>query len=93
MLPGSDTSIEANAADLAELSNMLVELGIATIFTDAESTDVDARALADRLGIDITALRNLPVRLVDALSGESVRRAGTFISVSMRPYQGMILVP
>ncbi len=45
------------------------------------------------LRIDITALRNLPVRLVDALSGESVRRAGTFISVSMRPYQGMILVP
>jgi len=56
VLPGSDTSIEANAADLAELSNMLVELGITTIFTDAESTDVDARALADRLNIDIVPL-------------------------------------
>lgn len=56
VLPGSDTSVEANAADLAKLSNMLVELEIATIFTDAESTDVDARALADRLGIDIVPL-------------------------------------
>mgnify|MGYP003334702643 CR=1 FL=1 len=56
VLPGSDTSVEANAADLAELSHMLVELGIATIFTDAESTDVDARALADRLDIDIVPL-------------------------------------
>jgi len=34
----------------------LVELGIATIFTDAESTDVDSRALADRLDIDIVPL-------------------------------------
>ena len=56
VLPGSDTSVEANAADLVELSNTLVELGIATIFTDAESTDVDSRALADRLDIDIVPL-------------------------------------
>ena len=45
------------------------------------------------LRIDITALRNLPVRLVDALTGENVRRAGTAITVTMLPYQGMILVP
>jgi glycosidase len=45
------------------------------------------------LRIDITALRNLPVRLVDALSGTTVRRAGTTLSVTMLPYQGMILVP
>ena len=56
VLPGSDTSVEANAADLVELSNTLVELGITTIFTDAESTDVDSRALADRLDIDIVPL-------------------------------------
>ena len=56
VLPGADTSSEANAADLAALSDLINDAGVTTIFTDAESSDVDSRALAERLNIDIVQL-------------------------------------
>lgn len=56
VLPGADTSSEANAADLAALSDLINDAGVSTIFTDAESSDVDSRALAERLNIDIVQL-------------------------------------
>jgi len=61
--------------------------------TDMALVLINNSATETTLRIDITALRNLPVRFVDALTGTTVRRAGTAISVTMLPYQGMILVP
>lgn len=56
VLPGADTSSEANAADLAALAELITDTGVTTIFSDAESNDADSRALADRLNIKVIPL-------------------------------------
>jgi hypothetical protein len=61
--------------------------------TDMALVLINNSAVETTMRIDITAMRNLPVRFVDALSGATVRRAGPSIQVTMLPYQGMILVP
>lgn len=94
-------AIRANHASLRSGSyqTLLAEEGGTTFaFMRRTGTDmalvlINNSAAETTLRIDITALRNLPVRFVDALTGTTVRRAGTAIRVTMLPYQGMILVP
>lgn len=49
VIPSMSTIAEVNAADLADLAAVIMELDIPAIFTDAQSNDVDAQALADRI--------------------------------------------
>ncbi|MDA2944549.1 MAG: metal ABC transporter substrate-binding protein [Actinomycetota bacterium] len=57
VIPSTSTMAETNAADLAELAMTITDLGIGTVFTDAQSTDVDARALTERLdGVTVVPL-------------------------------------
>jgi zinc/manganese transport system substrate-binding protein len=57
VIPSTSTMAETNAADLAELATTITDLGIGAVFTDAQSTDVDARALTERLdGVTVVPL-------------------------------------
>ena len=56
VLPSTDTSTEANAADLAALADLITSNEVTTIFTDSESSDTDSQALAERLDIDVVPL-------------------------------------
>lgn len=56
VLPSTDTSTEANAADLAALADLITSSEVTTIFTDSESSDTDSQALAERLEIDVVPL-------------------------------------
>ena len=57
VIPSTSTMAATNPADLADLAALIEESGVTTIFTDAESSDVDAAALAERLdGVRVTPL-------------------------------------
>ena len=57
VIPSTSTMASTNPADLADLATLIAESGVTTIFTDAESSDIDAAALADRLdGVQVTPL-------------------------------------
>ena len=57
VIPSTSTMASTNPADLADLAALIEESGVTTIFTDAESSDVDAAALAERLdGVRVTPL-------------------------------------
>jgi len=56
VLPSTDTSTEANAADLAALADLITSSEVTTIFTDSESSDTDSQALAERLDINVVPL-------------------------------------
>ena len=57
VIPSTSTMASTNPADLADLARLIAESGVTTIFTDAESSDIDAAALADRLdGVQVTPL-------------------------------------
>lgn len=57
VIPSTSTMASTNPADLADLAKLIAESGVTTIFTDAESSDIDAAALADRLdGVQVTPL-------------------------------------
>lgn len=57
VIPSTSTMAATNPADLADLAELIAESGVTTIFTDAESSDIDATALADRLdGVQVVPL-------------------------------------
>jgi zinc/manganese transport system substrate-binding protein len=57
VIPSTSTMASTNPADLADLAALIAATGVTTIFTDAESSDVDAAALAERLGgVTVTPL-------------------------------------
>jgi len=57
VIPSTSTMASTNPAALADLAAVIEQAGVTTIFTDAESSDVDAAALAERLdGVTVTPL-------------------------------------
>lgn len=94
-------SIRAKHASLRSGSYQTLlaeEAGTAFAFIRRSGTDMALVLINNSpepatLRIDTSSLRNVPARFTDALSGTSVRRAGTGLSVRLLPYQGMVLVP
>lgn len=56
VIPSTTTLSEPNPADLADLASTIERLDIRVIFTDAESSDAESSALAERLNIEIVPL-------------------------------------
>ena len=56
VIPSTSTMAETNAADLADLADLIEECGVRAIFTEALESTADADALAERLGVDVVPL-------------------------------------
>ena len=71
VLPSTSTLTEASPGELDELGRAIDAAGVPAIFTERFSASTDARALADRLGVEIVELHS------DAL-GEAGSGADTY---------------
>jgi zinc/manganese transport system substrate-binding protein len=56
VIPSTNTLAQTNAADLADLADLIEERGVPAIFTEALESTADADALADRLGVEVVPL-------------------------------------
>lgn len=72
-LPGTSSLAAANPADLEDLAQRIAEAGIAAVFAEAEVSDADLQAVADRLG----DVRVVPL-LTEALGPEG-SDTGTYV--------------
>ena len=57
VIPASTTLAETNAADLEALATLIEQTGVPAIFTEEEHASDEADALADRVGVEVVALR------------------------------------
>jgi zinc/manganese transport system substrate-binding protein len=64
-LPGTSTLAATNPADLEDLAQAIAAAGVPAVFAEAEVSDADLQAVADRLG----GVRVLPLR-TEALGPE-----------------------
>ena len=58
VLPSTSTLTEASPGELEELGRAIEAAGVPAIFTERFSASTDARALADRLGVEIVELHS-----------------------------------
>ena len=65
VIPSTNTLAETNAADLADLADLIETRGVRVIFTEQLESTVDADALANRLGIRVVPL------VTDALTADA----------------------
>lgn len=56
VIPSTNTLAETNAADLAELAEIISERGVPAVFTERLESAADAERLAERLGVRIVPL-------------------------------------
>ena len=56
VIPAMSTMAETNAADLADLAERIEERGVTAIFTDGATSNADAEALGERLGVAVVPL-------------------------------------
>ena len=56
VIPSTNTLAQTNAADLADLADVIEERGVTAIFTEELESTADADALAERLGVRVVPL-------------------------------------
>ena len=56
VIPSTNTLAQTNAADLADLADLIEARGVPAIFTEALESTADADALAERLGVAVVPL-------------------------------------
>ena len=85
VIPSTNTLAQTNAADLADLADLIEERGVPAIFTEELESTADADALADRLGVAVVPL------VTDALTDdadtyvEMMRSNATKIAEALTP--------
>lgn len=85
VIPATSTMAESSAGELAELTDLIEQRSVKTIFTDAFESTGDAEALADRIGIPVVPL--VTDALTDAAPtyAELMRSNATTIATALSP--------